>query len=214
MLEERGIHRGLVPTEAELFQRVAKLVERHGVGVVRHLGHPAHPTYVGSMLERLETVLAELPTLLASSEGWRGMRIDYHEPHVDRAWRPWHDCRLSIHRIHPCTQGAALLHPHPWPSAMQILAGRYEMSLGYAAGITAPPIAARFVLPAGTVYAMTDRDAWHDVRPLAEPVITVMLSGPPWDRAMPVEPEMPQGPLSPTELAELLATARRHLPRR
>lgn len=160
------------------------------------------------MLELLETVLAELPALLSQAEGWRGMRIDYREPYVDRAWRPWRgDYRISIHRIHPCAPGNALLHPHPWPSAMAILAGRYEMTIGYGAGIETPTIAARLVLPAGATYSMTDRDAWHDVRPLDEPVITVMLTGLPWNRAMPVEPEAPQGPLSDAELHELLGTA-------
>ena len=159
----------------------------------------------------LDLALAELPALLASSDGWRGLRIDYHEPFVDRAWRPWRECRLSIHRIHPCAVGEALLHPHPWPSAMQVLAGRYEMAIGYGKGIAAPPIAARVLATAGTRYSMTDPDAWHDVRPLDGPVITVMLSGPPWQRAMPVEPASPQRPLPPEALDELLATARRLL---
>lgn len=160
------------------------------------------------MLNLLDLVLAELPDLLASPDDWRGMRIAYHPPQVDRAWRPWRDCRLSIHRIHPCAPGTALLHPHPWPSAMRVLAGRYAMVLGYGAGLATPPIAAEFVLPAGATYTMTDPDTWHDVRPLDAPVLTVMLSGPPWGRAMPVEPGGPQPPLTSEELAVLLAEAR------
>lgn len=161
-----------------------------------------------AMLERLDTMLHELPALLASTDGWRGLRIDYHPPFVDRAWRPWHDCRISLHRIHPCPPGAALLHPHPWPSAMKILAGHYEMAVGYGAGVVRPPIAARIILPAGATYEMVDRDAWHDVRPLDGPVLSVMLSGAPWDRAMPVEPEVPQRPIPEAGIAELLRDMR------
>ena len=157
------------------------------------------------MLDLLDIVLAELPTLVASPQGWTGMRIDYHPPFVDRVWRPWRNCRLSIHRIHPCAPEDALFHPHPWPSAMRILAGRYAMDLGYGAGIAAPPVAARVIATAGTSYEMTDRDAWHAVRPLGGPAVTVMLSGPPWQRAMPVEPAVPQRALSPETIAELLA---------
>ena len=160
------------------------------------------------MLDLLDIALAELPSLLASSEGWSGMRIDYHPPFVDRAWRPWRDGRLSIHRIHPCAPADALFHPHPWPSAMRILAGRYAMNLGYGAGIVPPPVAARVIVTAGTSYEMTDRDAWHDVRPLDGPVLTIMLSGTPWQRAMPVEPVVPQRALTPDGLAALLSETR------
>lgn len=159
------------------------------------------------MLNLLEQAIAELPALL-DQDGWIGMRIDYHAPFVDRVWRRWRDCRISIHRIHPCEPGTALMHPHPWPSAMRILAGAYEMVLGYGPGVVSPPIAARFVVRAGSSYAMTDRDAWHDVRPVGGPAITVMLSGVPWQRDMPIEPQAPQSPLSTEEIAELLAMAR------
>jgi hypothetical protein len=156
------------------------------------------------MLELLDLALAELPALLASTDGWTGMRIDYHPPFVDRVWRPWRDCRLSIHRIHPCVPADALFHPHPWPSAMRILAGRYLMQLGNGAGLVPPPIAARVIATAGTSYEMTDRDAWHSVCPLDGPALTIMLSGPPWQREMPVEPAAPQRPLSAEAIAELL----------
>ena len=162
------------------------------------------------MIELLNEALAELPDLFAA-DGWHGMRIAYHPPQVDRAWRQWRHCRLSIHRIYPCKPGTALLHPHPWPSAMRVLTGRYAMVIGYGAGLEPPRVAANFVLPAGATYAMTDRDTWHDVRPLDGPVLTVMLSGRPWDRAMPLEPDGPQPLLTGTELTALLVDAREAL---
>lgn len=158
------------------------------------------------MLALLDEALVEIPALLASPTDWRGLRITYHPPRVDRAWRPWRDYRLSIHRIYPCAPDEALLHPHPWPSAMRVLAGRYAMRIGYGAGTTAPPIAATVIAVAGTTYAMIDPDAWHDVRPLDAPVLTVMLSGPPWGRAMPLDPE-PQAPLTGSEIVALLRAA-------
>ncbi len=160
------------------------------------------------MLDLLSIALSELPALLADPAGWHGMRIDYHRPFVDRAWRPWRDCRLSIHRIHPCAPGEALLHPHPWPSAIAILDGSYEMAIAYGAGVAPPPIAARVIASAGSRYEMTDPDGWHSVRPIDAPSLSVMLSGPPWQRAMPLEPDAPQRELSESELAALLACAR------
>jgi hypothetical protein len=81
------------------------------------------------------------------------------------------------------------------------------MAMGYGAGVVTPPIAMRILATAGTSYAMTHRDAWHDVRPIDHPSVSVMLSGPPWHRDMPAEPEMPQQALSPEAIAELLGTA-------
>lgn len=155
------------------------------------------------MLELLTTAIAELPDLVRAP-GWRGMRIDYHHPYVDRAWRPWREYRLSIHRIYPCTRTEALLHPHPWPSAIAILDGRYEMAIGYGAGISSPAIAARVLLTAGARYEMLDPDGWHSVRPVDAPSISIMLSGPPWGREMPIEPAVPQRELSAGEIAALL----------
>jgi hypothetical protein len=160
-----------------------------------------------NMASLLEDALADLPALLASPVGWNGLHIDYERPHVDRAWRSWRDCRISIHRIHPCGSGEAMLHPHQWPSAMAILAGRYAMNVGYGASLEMPQIVSRLILTAGARYEMTNRAAWHDVTPIDGPVLSVMLSGPPWDRAMPIVPTKPQAPLSPTVLAELLGSA-------
>ena len=150
------------------------------------------------MLELLEAAERELPALIAEP-GWTGLHIDYETPHVDRAWRPWRGGRLNLHAIAPCAN--ALYHPHPWPSAMRVLRGRYEMGIGR--GSDAPPLAARLVCGPGTAYEMTDRDAWHYVRPL-EPVLTIMVTGAPWDRSSP-KPPRPLRPLSPEALAELLA---------
>lgn len=164
-------------------------------------------------LDLLADAVAELPALIADLAGWRSLRIDYHPPFVDRAWRPWRDGRLFVHRLHPCAPGDALFHPHPWPSAIALLAGRYEMALGYGPGIAAPPIAAEVVLGAGDAYVMAERDGWHRVRPVDGPVLSVMIAGPPWAREMPVEPAVPQRSLEPVALAALLDEVRATLGR-
>jgi len=164
-------------------------------------------------LSTFAAALADLPTLLASPAGWHGLAIDYHPPRVDRAWRAWRDCRLAIHRIYPCAPGEALFHPHPWPSIVHLVTGRYAMNLGRGPGLAPPPIAAHVIASAGTTYAMLDPDAWHDVRPLDAPTLSIMLSGPPWQRAVPVEPEVPLSPLNGDALAALIADAARMMAR-
>jgi hypothetical protein len=156
------------------------------------------------MLEVLRVAMSALPELL-SAPGWKGVRVHYHPPFVDRAWRAWGEHRVYLHRIYPCTPAEALFHPHPWPSAMRIIDGRYELAVGYGAEL--PPIAARLVVGPGTEYEMTDRDAWHFVRPLDRPSLSVMVTGLPWDRAAPKSDK----PLAPMDPAELLELFRAHL---
>lgn len=137
------------------------------------------------MLAVLDRVLEQIPDLLLDYMAWNDVKIDYEHPHVERLWRQIDDFRLSLHRIHPCKTGQALFHPHPWPSAMAIVRGEYEMAFGFGAGDEPPPIASRLYAKAGTRYAMIHPDAWHSVRPIHAPVWTVMVSGKPWQRRAP-----------------------------
>jgi hypothetical protein len=137
------------------------------------------------MLDVLDRVERELPALLADGDAWAGLFIDYHPPTVERLWRQWGEYRVSLHRIHPCAAHEALFHPHPWPSAMRVLSGEYEMAVGYGTGDEAPPVAARLVASGDLRYEMTDPDAWHYVRPIGGPSWSVMVTGKPWSRPAP-----------------------------
>jgi hypothetical protein len=159
------------------------------------------------MLNLLHEAEKELPRLLYDG-GWQSLKVDYHPPFVDRLWRDWRGCRLTLHRIHPCAPEEALFHPHPWPSAMRIHEGTYEMGVGWGRGQETPPVAARIVASGAMEYEMTDPDAWHYVRPIGGPAMTVMLSGAPWTRWSP-RGEKPLSPLAPAEIEELLVWFRR-----
>ncbi len=169
------------------------------------------------MLNVLHEIERALPELLAAREGWESLDIDYHPPRVERVFRLVGETRVYLHLIHPCAPEEALFHPHPWPSAMRVLRGRYEMGVGYGAGEAPPPIAVRLVASGDMEYEMTDRDAWHYVRPIDAPALTVMVTGQPWQRSAP-RSERPLSPLSPARVEELLAFAREHygsvIPRR
>jgi hypothetical protein len=163
------------------------------------------------MLNVLHDIERSLPALLASRDGWESLDIDYHPPRVERLYRTIGEYRLYLHVIHPCAPEDALFHPHPWPSAMRVLGvpeGRYEMGVGYGAGDVAPPIAARMIASGEMEYEMTDRDAWHYVRAIGEPAITIMVTGRPWGRAAP-RSERPLSPLAPARVDELLEVFRR-----
>jgi hypothetical protein len=160
------------------------------------------------MLDVLERVEAALPELLKEGDAWAGLFIDYHPPTVERMWRQWSDYRVSLHRIHPCEAREALFHPHPWPSAMRVLAGEYEMAVGYGKGDETPPVAARLIASGELRYEMTDPDAWHYVRPIGGPSWSVMVTGRPWDRPAP-RADKPLRPLTPIQREELLAFFRR-----
>lgn len=163
------------------------------------------------MLDVLASVESDLPALLLAETSWQGLLIDYHPPVVERLWRPWHDYRISLHRIRPCSASEALFHPHPWPSAMRILEGEYEMAVGYGKGDITPPIAARMIVRGDFRYEMTDPDAWHYVRPINGPSWSVMVTGKPWSRSAP-RPEKPLVELGREQRQALLAFFRSRYP--
>jgi hypothetical protein len=163
------------------------------------------------MLNTLAAVEEDLPRLLLDEAAWTGLFIDYHPPTVERLWLPWRDCRVYLHRIHPCAPGEALFHPHPWPSAMRILAGEYEMAVGYGQGEAPPPVAALIIATGDFRYEMTDPDAWHYVRPLGRPTLSLMVTGKPWDRPAP-RSRRPLVPLTDQQRDELFRLFRQCYP--
>lgn len=169
------------------------------------------------MLDLLDKALAELPALMESHDGWRSVDVTYHPPRVERIWRQWGENRILLHRIHPCDDGEALMHPHPWPSAVRIMSGRYEMGT---AGTYFPDpdstepeehepawdaIHAKVFLGPGSEYEMTEPQGWHYVRPLGAPSDSLMVIGPLYEPrvVMPHVPIDKQQPLSPERFAEL-----------
>ena len=170
---------------------------------------------MGRMLEALARAEAELPTLLQDKAGWNSLDVDYEPPRVERLWRtlsltgqlPFErPYRLYLHRIHPCSK--ALYHPHPWPSAIRIVNGGYEMGVGYGSGQEPPPIAARMHLVSGSSYEMEDIDGWHYVLP-SVPNLSIMVTGHPWERWAPgPDPSVKLGPLTEMAIEELLADFR------
>ncbi len=160
------------------------------------------------MLDVLAAIERELPQLLADEGAWQSLDVDYEPPRVERLYRDIDGYRVYLHRIHPCEPGAALFHPHPWPSAVKIAAGSYEMAVGYGAGEVAPLIAATLVLPAGATYEMVEADGWHWVRPLGGPALSLMVTGKPWERWSP-KPPRELRPLSDEAKRDLLAEFRK-----
>lgn len=131
--------------------------------------------------------------LLMSDNVWESLEIDYHPPFVKRLWVQLdEDHRLLLHEIHPCDSDEALLHPHPWQSAMHVLpiGGVYEHGMGYRnerqiydSGIsleteTIDTMVSTQEVHGEMYYEMVDKQAIHYVRPMNSCVYTVMLTGP------------------------------------
>lgn len=165
-----------------------------------------------SMLEALRQVEKDLPTLLMSPDQWRTLDITYHPPRVERVFTQHGDLRIFLHCIHPCSKKEALFHPHPWPSSMRILSGEYEMAVGYGAGEQNPPIATTVVMSAGSSYEMVDPDAWHYVRSIERPAMTLMVTSIPWNRSTPKSLE-PLQELTKTRRDEIMEVFRNYYSR-
>lgn len=133
------------------------------------------------MLNNLYKIEKLLPELLMDHKRWNSLFIDYHAPIVERLWTDVGSLRVSLHRIHSCKIEEALYHKHPWPSAMRVVEGKYEMGVSHKVGDQAPvELAATLILPEGSAYEMTDPYGWHYVRPLSKTTLSLMVTGPPW----------------------------------
>ncbi len=137
------------------------------------------------MLEQLYQLEKELPTHLQDESSWNSLYVDYHKPYVKRLWKSVGDYRIFLHQIFPCEKAESLLHPHPWPSAMKVVGGIYEMGVGYSETNELPVIASTLILPVNSYYEMADINAWHYVRPLDKPSFSLMITGKPWKRESP-----------------------------
>lgn len=154
---------------------------------------------IGNVLLEAEK---DLPRLLKTWRDWRTLDINYHPPRVERLWQPYQQgTRILLHCIHPCTEGDALLHPHPWPSAMRIYQGQYKMLVGAGAGVEPPPVVLSSEVDATPKtlyrYTMTHPDGWHAVIPTRNKVYSLMVIGKPWDRPIPAVTEEAVSKLPP-----------------
>ncbi|MEM9337008.1 MAG: hypothetical protein AAGA35_04095 [Patescibacteria group bacterium] len=132
------------------------------------------------MLAVLQNIEKDLPEMLRDGSGWQSLMIDYHPPFVERLWRQHGEYRAMLHRIHPCDVDEALLHAHPWPSAVRVVSGLYEMGIGFSTDQAPKQLAATVHLPSGSAYEMVEKDGWHSVRPINVPSLSVMVIGKPW----------------------------------
>lgn len=176
-----------------------------------------------TLTERLLTLLPEVRRDLGQPERWLHLAVTYELPHVDRLWRQYGEHRILLHRIHALPFGAeAMWHPHEWPSAVLIVRGGYHMSIagtrlrevqeiveGDSEPITSykqvrDRVLADVELVAGSSYEMTNRDAWHVVRP-QELTWSVMLTGPRWSNAVPFDKPRNPGPRLSNDHPDVLA---------
>ncbi|MEL6109448.1 MAG: hypothetical protein AAFU85_25855 [Planctomycetota bacterium] len=120
-----------------------------------------------------------------------------------------------MHRFEACDVADAFPHPHPWPSAVLILSGEYEMRVSQSADLESgdhlPTI--RLTLGAGSTYHMDEPTTWHQVIPRSR-CYSLMVNGQRWERPHRRAPSTSgKGlqPMSEEELSSHLATLGRLL---
>lgn len=165
----------------------------------------------GGMLAILAQAERELPSLLLNDDDWQTLYVDDEKPNVERVWMTYGEGRLYLHLIHPCEPGEALFHPHPWPAAMRVLYGAYETAYGHGPPDgPAPEKGTVRIVRAGETYEMVNPEAWHYVRPIVDPVATIMVTGKPWPTGKRKARDLK--PLSPERKRNLIAYFCGHYP--
>jgi len=127
--------------------------------------------------------LLELPHLLKDISRWSSKLVDYETPVVERIWTEYKNCRLALHKIHPCS--TPLKHVHPWPAAVKVLSGKYEMEMGLVHpgeyGQWDYSLIGSFIMGTGSEYDLLAKGAWHSVNPIDTHSISLMVMGKPWE---------------------------------
>lgn len=168
----------------------------------------------GDLLEVLHMVESKLPLWLTASGIWNTLDVNYEPPRVERLWVALDRLgatghRAYLHRIHPCQE--PLFHPHPWPSAVRVVSGRYEMDLGAESMEDPDPmVLSTIVLSAPSEYEMLEKWGWHSVKPLGCPSLSVMVTGPVWRNGTTPHAHGQLSPLSDETKTELLEAFRHY----
>lgn len=87
---------------------------------------------------------------------------------------------------------------------MEIIKGKYEMGIGHSNTNEFPKTDCKLILPAGTIYEMTEKDGWHYVNPIDGPCYTLMVTGELNGREMPIEPNKEFRKLNDSEISDII----------
>jgi len=140
-----------------------------------------------TMLKKLDEAHCDLKLMLNNCR-WNGISIDFAPPKMIRLWASYNGIKACLHKIYPISADnieKPFLHPHPWPCAIKVLKGAYEMEMGHSTTLSPPLISIKFVVSADSSYEMLYKDIWHSVNPINDdPVYSIMLIGKKWDRKM------------------------------
>lgn len=157
------------------------------------------------ILKEIESNLSSLIQDAINNNTLKTKYIDYHDPYVSRIYFPYGKYRIFLHKIHPCKSSTdALYHPHPWVSAVKICKGSYEMGIGHSSTTDIPETDCTVILSEGSYYEMLNPDAWHYVFSDKDVVYTLMVTGEPNGRKMPIEPTKEFNELPKEEIDDIL----------
>lgn len=134
------------------------------------------------MIQELQDEIIRLPEYLSQRDKWQSLLINKYPPVIHRlSYKISEHRTLLLHKLHNCQGDHALMHSHSWPFACFVVAGGYEMGVGYSLDRNAVPQATFtcFVKP-GDVYEMLDCQMYHYTKPLiqTEASYSILLIGP------------------------------------
>lgn len=151
------------------------------------------------MLDKLNTILYLLPSMVLDVDRWSSLIVNRRKPHTYRVWTMEGDLRICLHRFELCEPEEAFAHPHPWPAAFKVLEGHYRQKLWMSSSRTADKArrpAVDMIAGPGYEYSIENPLTWHNVQPIVLPdhvphkavgiyppsAFSVMVNGKPWPK--------------------------------
>lgn len=123
-------------------------------------------------LDKIDLSAISKIILYSKPQDWKGLKIDYVEPHVNGLTMQFLHYRIHLHVISKC-ENKPLFHKHRWPAKFYLIRGSYEMGITYSEKEISSeeahnlPVLCKTIMHSNSYYEMTQTDTLHYVKPLS-----------------------------------------------
>lgn len=131
------------------------------------------------MLNSLYEIEKNLATHLEDKNSWKSLYIDYDKPYIKTLYKTIGEHTVYLTEICFCHPGEIIPKSSPWPFAMKIISGSYEMTFGFSKVDTISHTT-KLILSRDSYYEGTDIQAKHGLRALEKNSFALVVTGKPW----------------------------------
>lgn len=131
-----------------------------------------------SLCEKLLEFEEILPELLTEKDAWKSINVNHQAPSVKRIWRNWQGYRINLHKLTKVDGKEEYFHSHPWPIAIRLLTGSYQMCYEFVQDEQV--MTGVEIITPETPYCMENPNDKHSIKLLDNTIYSLMINGKAW----------------------------------